>query len=53
MKKKKLMISHGKITHSLDKRLDCLYCIEIEIEYLQALKKAGGKTKFLQELEDN
>ncbi len=44
------MISHGHITHTFDARDDCLLCIDVQIEYLQELKKAGGKTKFLEQL---
>lgn len=50
MKTDKLMISHGKITHDADYRWDCLDCIEVEIEYLKELKKAGGQTKFIEKI---
>ena len=50
--KKKIMISHGMVTHSLETRLDCLACIEVEIEFLQDIKKAGGQTKFIEKLEE-
>ena len=48
---KTIYITHGTTTHLLDDRYDCLYCIEVELDYLQALKAAGGRTKFLKSLE--
>ena len=50
MKKSKVMIAHGETTHSLEDKDDCLFCLEVEIEFLQAMKKAGGKTKFIKNL---
>lgn len=49
-KKKGLFISHGRVTHPAEERYDCLDCIDVEIEYLKALKRAGGVTKFLKQL---
>ncbi|MEK6879280.1 MAG: hypothetical protein AABY22_06700 [Nanoarchaeota archaeon] len=46
----KVMISHGKITHFLAKRLDCMSCIKVELWYLRQIQKAGGQTKFLENL---
>ncbi len=51
MTKSKIMISHGQVTHKFSERYDCLDCIQVEIKWLQALKKAGGQTKFLKALE--
>lgn len=48
--KSKIMMSHGQVTHKFSKRHDCMVCIDVEIEWLQALKKAGGQTKFLEAL---
>ena len=45
-----LMVSHGKVTHSIQGCHDCVFCLEIEIEYLKELKKAGGKKKFIKQL---
>lgn len=44
------MISHGTITHKIKDRYDCLECIQVEIDLLEAIKKAGGKTKFKKHL---
>ena len=44
-KKKELWISHGGKDHSYADRHDCMECINIEIEYLQELKKAGGQKR--------
>jgi len=45
--KNKLRIVHGTTEHGYAERLDCLICLEVEIEYLQAIKKAGGREKFI------
>ena len=50
MKEKGIWIAHGTVNHSYTDRLDCLYCINVEIEYLQEIKKAGGQTKFIEKL---
>lgn len=44
------MISHGMVTHSLEDKDDCIFCLEVEIEFLQAMKKAGGRKKFIESL---
>jgi len=49
--KNKLRIVHGTTDHGHAERLDCLTCLDVEIEYLQALRKAGGKTEFIETLE--
>jgi len=55
--KKRLIITHGDIEHSVEDKYDCMQCIEDEIEFLKDMKKAGGITKFeqkvLKELEKN
>jgi len=48
--KKKIMISHGMVTHAMDECDDCIDCLTMQIEYLKAMRKAGGKKKFLKEL---
>ena len=45
-----LMISHGYITHSFKEKKNCLDCVETDKEFKQAIKKAGGKKKFLEKL---
>lgn len=47
---KNLMLSHGKETHSYKERYDCLSCIQVEIDYLEAIKLAGGHKKFLEKI---
>ncbi len=44
------MVSHGETTHPIEDCHDCVFCLEVEIEYLQALKKAGGIKKFIKQL---
>lgn len=46
---KKIQILHGHKKHSFADRYDCLFCIDVEIEYLQDLKEAGGWTKLMKE----
>ena len=43
---------HGGIEHSYSGRLDCLDCINVEIEFLKVIKKAGGQTKYLEKLKE-
>ena len=43
-------IAHGNTTHSFAKRFECMFCIDVEIDYLYDLKKAGGQTKFLEKV---
>lgn len=43
-------VSHGSTTHSMEKRLDCLDCIDTELEFLQDVKKAGGVTNLIKQL---
>ena len=50
MKKNELIISHGDIEHNINKKDDCMECIEVQLEYYQEIKKAGGITKFLASL---
>ena len=52
-KKSNLRIVHGDTEHSYEERLDCLTCLEVEIEFLQAIKKAGGRKKFAESLRRN
>jgi len=47
-----LFIAHGNTTHSFASRFDCLTCIDIEIDWLYELKKAGGQTRLLEKLEE-
>ena len=47
---KTIMVSHGRVTHPFETRHDCMACLEMKIEFLQALRKAGGQTKFLAKL---
>lgn len=49
--KKNLMICHGNITHPYEEMNDCMECIEMNIEYLQMLKKVGGEKKLKKELD--
>jgi len=51
MTKDNLMISHGKVTHPASKRDDCIECIDVQIEYFKDIRKAGGVTKFVKQLE--
>lgn len=44
-------VSHGHENHPLEEQLECIFCIDTEIEFLTAVKKAGGMKNFLQELE--
>lgn len=44
------MVSHGRITHPIEEQHDCMSCLDTEIEFLQALRDAGGKTKFIKKL---
>lgn len=48
---KKIMVSHGMVTHSLEESNDCLDCLDVQIEYYTAIRKAGGMKKFLKQLE--
>jgi len=48
-----LYIAHGNTTHSFASRFDCLTCIDIEIDWLYELKKAGGQTRLLEKLEED
>ena len=48
--KENIMITHGKVTHPLSQRLDCMSCLEVEIDFLNELRKVGGQTKFLKRL---
>lgn len=50
MRKKQIWISHGNTTHPLEERYDCLECIQLELEYLQELKRVGGQSNLLKEL---
>lgn len=46
------MVCHGMVTHSFEERMECVDCLTVEIEYLQAIKKAGGMKKFLKQLKE-
>ena len=40
--KNKLMMSHGEVTHPFIEKNDCMECIDKELKFYKAIKKAGG-----------
>lgn len=48
--KSEAWIHHGMTNHSYNQRLDCLDCIEVELEFLKIIKEAGGMTKYMERL---
>jgi hypothetical protein len=45
------IIHHSGISHPVESRHDCLSCIDTEIEFLQVIKKEGGVTKLIEQLQ--
>lgn len=45
-----IMVFHGSTSHQSKNSHDCLECLDMEIELLQDMREAGGKTKFLASL---
>jgi len=51
-KKSGIMVSHGMVIHSLEECDDCLECLDVQIEYYKAIRKAGGMKKFVKQLKE-
>ena len=47
---KNIMVAHGDVTHPGKDWQECDTCLKINIEYLQAIKRAGGLTKLVDKL---
>lgn len=45
-----ISVSHGRTTHPIEDQHDCMECLDCEIEFLEDMRKAGGKTKFIEQL---
>ena len=50
MSKDMLVINHGTTTHKWKDRYDCMTCLNAEIDFLQEIRKAGGVTKWAEEI---
>ncbi len=44
------IMHHGMTSHPGNERYDCMKCIEVELWFLNKIKKAGGQTKLLEKM---